>query len=108
MMHEASNPVYRKRLLMHRVGIALSVLAMAFGVFFLLWILVTLVINGFGAYISSVIEYHDDSVRVHTHGVPDRINQSASRARQLELCGLTPEGIAHRVSAMLESEAMAG
>jgi phosphate transport system permease protein len=49
MMHEASNPVYRKRLLMHRVGIALSVLAMAFGVFFLLWILVTLVINGFGA-----------------------------------------------------------
>jgi phosphate transport system permease protein len=48
-MHEASNPVYRKRLLMHRVGIALSVLAMAFGVFFLLWILVTLVINGFGA-----------------------------------------------------------
>jgi phosphate transport system permease protein len=49
MMHEARNPVYRKRLLMHRVGIALSVLAMAFGVFFLLWILVILVINGFGA-----------------------------------------------------------
>jgi phosphate transport system permease protein len=49
MMHEARNSVYRKRLLMHRVGIALSVLAMAFGIFFLLWSLVTLVINGFGA-----------------------------------------------------------
>jgi 1-deoxy-D-xylulose-5-phosphate synthase len=66
------------------------------------------VVNGFGAYISSVIEYHDDSVRVHTHGVPDRIIPSASRARQLEQCGLTPEGIAHRVSAMLESEAIVG
>ncbi|MFS0754739.1 phosphate ABC transporter permease PstA [Noviherbaspirillum sp. 1P10PC] len=49
MMHDASNPVYRKRLLMHRIGIALSVLAMAFGIFFLLWILVTLIINGFSA-----------------------------------------------------------
>ena len=49
MMHDATNPVYRKRLLMHRVGIALSVLAMAFGIFFLLWILVTLIINGFSA-----------------------------------------------------------
>jgi phosphate transport system permease protein len=49
MMQEARNPVYRRRLLMHRVGIALSVLAMAFGIFFLLWILATLVINGLGA-----------------------------------------------------------
>jgi phosphate transport system permease protein len=48
-MHDARNPVYRKRLLMHRIGIALSVLAMAFGIFFLLWILVTLIINGFSA-----------------------------------------------------------
>ncbi|WP_194714002.1 phosphate ABC transporter permease PstA [Noviherbaspirillum soli] len=49
MMQDARNPVYRKRLLMHRIGIALSVLAMAFGIFFLLWILVTLIINGFSA-----------------------------------------------------------
>jgi phosphate transport system permease protein len=49
MTQDARNPVYRKRLLMHRVGIALSVLAMAFGIFFLLWILVTLIINGFSA-----------------------------------------------------------
>ncbi|GAA4016273.1 phosphate ABC transporter permease PstA [Actimicrobium antarcticum] len=43
------NPVYRKRLLMHRVGIALSFLAMAVGLFFLMWILITLIIKGFGA-----------------------------------------------------------
>jgi phosphate transport system permease protein len=49
MMQDAGNPVYRKRLLMHRIGIALSVLAMAFGIFFLLWILVTLIVNGFSA-----------------------------------------------------------
>ncbi|MET0964242.1 MAG: phosphate ABC transporter permease PstA [Noviherbaspirillum sp.] len=49
MMEASKNPVYRRRLLMHRIGITLSVLAMAFGIFFLLWILVTLVINGFGA-----------------------------------------------------------
>jgi phosphate transport system permease protein len=50
MMHaQKPNPVYRRRLLMHRIGISLSVLAMAFGIFFLLWILATLVIKGFGA-----------------------------------------------------------
>ncbi len=43
------NPVYRKRLLAHRVGIALSVLAMAIGLAVLAWILWTLLANGFGA-----------------------------------------------------------
>lgn len=43
------NPVYRKRLLRHRIGIALSVSAMLVGLFFLGWILTTLLINGFGA-----------------------------------------------------------
>lgn len=41
------NPVYRKRLLMHRIGIALSVLAMSIGLIFLVWILVTLLVKGF-------------------------------------------------------------
>ena len=41
------NPVYRKRLLKHRIGIALSVAAMAIGLVFLLWILTTLLIKGF-------------------------------------------------------------
>jgi phosphate transport system permease protein len=44
-----SNPVYRKRLWVHRIGIALSVLAMGVGLFFLFWILSTLIIKGFGA-----------------------------------------------------------
>jgi phosphate transport system permease protein len=49
MMDAQKNPVYRRRLLMHRIGITLSVLAMAFGIFFLLWILATLVVKGLGA-----------------------------------------------------------
>ncbi|OGB23115.1 MAG: phosphate ABC transporter, permease protein PstA [Burkholderiales bacterium RIFCSPLOWO2_02_FULL_57_36] len=43
------NPVYRRRLWMHRVGILLSFFAMAIGIFFLMWILLTLVTKGFGA-----------------------------------------------------------
>jgi phosphate transport system permease protein len=43
------NPVYRKRLWQHRVGIALSVFAMAIGLFFLMWILFTLLVKGVDA-----------------------------------------------------------
>ncbi|MEC5162153.1 MULTISPECIES: phosphate ABC transporter permease PstA [unclassified Janthinobacterium] len=43
----AINPVYRRRLFVHRVGIALSVLAMSVGLIFLVWILATLLIKGF-------------------------------------------------------------
>jgi len=43
------NSVYRRRLWIHRIGIALSVLAMAAGIFFLMWILFTLLIKGAGA-----------------------------------------------------------
>ncbi|MDB5770297.1 MAG: pstA [Burkholderia sp.] len=46
---KAMNPVYRRRLWMHRIGIALSFLAMAVGIFFLMWILFTLLIKGMGA-----------------------------------------------------------
>ncbi|MEX2154023.1 MAG: 1-deoxy-D-xylulose-5-phosphate synthase [Gemmatimonadaceae bacterium] len=66
------------------------------------------IVNGFGAFMSAVIERHDESVRVLTHGVPDRVIVAAPRARQLQQCGLTPDGIADRVRAMLESEALAG
>ena len=45
----AKNPVYRKRLLAHRIGIVLSVIAMGIGLAFLAWILATLLINGLGA-----------------------------------------------------------
>jgi phosphate transport system permease protein len=44
-----NNPVYRKRLIRHRLGMAASVLAMAIGLGFLGWILFTLLLKGFGA-----------------------------------------------------------
>jgi 1-deoxy-D-xylulose-5-phosphate synthase len=66
------------------------------------------VVNGFGAFMSTVIARHDPSVRVSVHGVPDRIIHAAPRARQLAACGLDAAGIAERVRALHESEAMAG
>jgi len=58
MSQTVLNPVYRKRLLVHRVGIALSVCAMAIGLIFLAWILTTLLIKGFGA-LSAGMFVHD-------------------------------------------------
>lgn len=66
------------------------------------------VVNGFGAYMSSVIERIEPTVRVMVHGVPDRIIYAASRARQLASAGLDASGIADRVRALHESEAVAG
>ncbi|HZI29721.1 MAG TPA: 1-deoxy-D-xylulose-5-phosphate synthase [Gemmatimonadaceae bacterium] len=66
------------------------------------------VINGFGAYMTSVVERLEPSVRVTAHGVPDRIIPAASRARQLASAGLDAAGIAARVRALHESEAVAG
>jgi 1-deoxy-D-xylulose-5-phosphate synthase len=68
------------------------------------------VVNGFGAYISTVIARQDPTIRVAVHGVPDRIVPAASRARQLALSGLDAAGIAARVRALheQESEAVAG
>jgi len=66
------------------------------------------VVNGFGAFMSSVIGRYDPAVRVAVHGVPDRVIRAAARARQLASCGLDAAGIAERVRALLESEAMAG
>ena len=45
----SNNAIYTRRLWQHRVGISLSVFAMATGIFFLLWILAVLLINGIGA-----------------------------------------------------------
>jgi len=68
------------------------------------------VINGFGAYMSTVIARQDPTIRVAVHGVPDRIIPAAPRARQLALTGLDAAGIAARVRALheQESEAVAG
>ncbi|CAN5905254.1 phosphate ABC transporter permease PstA [soil metagenome] len=43
-----TNSIYRKRLWIHRIGIFMSFLAMAVGLFFLMWILITLLIKGIG------------------------------------------------------------
>jgi 1-deoxy-D-xylulose-5-phosphate synthase len=66
------------------------------------------VVNGFGAYITAVIERQEPSVHVRTHGVPDRIIYAASRATQLASLGLDAAGIADRVRAQHRSEALAG
>jgi 1-deoxy-D-xylulose-5-phosphate synthase len=66
------------------------------------------VVNGFGAYMASVVAGLDAGARVHVHGVPDRFIEQASRARQLSITGLDAAGIAERVRALHESEALAG
>jgi 1-deoxy-D-xylulose-5-phosphate synthase len=65
------------------------------------------IVNGFGAFMSAVIGRYDSSVRVAVHGVPDRVIHAAPRARQLAACGLDAAGIANRVRALFESEALA-
>ena len=49
MEKSAPSPRYRKRLLVNRFNLAMSLGTMAFGMAFLLWILAVLVINGFAA-----------------------------------------------------------
>lgn len=43
---DTRNPVYRKRLWVHRFNIAMSCIAMGIGVFFLMWILLMLIAKG--------------------------------------------------------------
>ena len=66
------------------------------------------VINGFGAFMSTVIERLDPAVRVAVHGVPDRLIEQAPRQRQLEMTGLDATGIARRIRALRETEAVTG
>jgi 1-deoxy-D-xylulose-5-phosphate synthase len=66
------------------------------------------VVNGFGAFMSHVVGAMDAATRVAVHGVPDRFIEQASRARQLAQVGLDAAGIAERVRALHETEALAG
>lgn len=66
------------------------------------------VVNGFGAYLATIVEQLEPSVRVVAHGVPDRVVYAASRARQLAQCGLDAAGISAKVRALHGAEAMAG
>jgi 1-deoxy-D-xylulose-5-phosphate synthase len=64
-------------------------------------------VNGFGAFMAHVVTAMDVATRVAVHGVPDRFIEQASRARQLAQTGLDAAGIAERVRALYESEAIA-
>jgi 1-deoxy-D-xylulose-5-phosphate synthase len=66
------------------------------------------IVNGFGAYMAQTIDRMDSGVRVGVHGVPDTFIEHAPRKRQLAATGLDADGIAARVRALLESEALAG
>ncbi|HEY0969911.1 MAG TPA: 1-deoxy-D-xylulose-5-phosphate synthase [Gemmatimonadales bacterium] len=66
------------------------------------------VVNGFGAYMASVIARIDPSVKVVAHGVPDAYIDHAPRAVQLSVLGLDAAGIAERVRALHGTEALAG
>jgi 1-deoxy-D-xylulose-5-phosphate synthase len=66
------------------------------------------IVNGFGAHIAARLGREDAPPRVAVHGVPDTVVAAASRARQLSRYGLDAGGIARRVRAMLESEAVTG
>ena len=64
------------------------------------------VVNGFGSFMASTIARLDPGVRVVAHGVPDAIIEQAPRARQLAHVGLDASGIAERVRALHDSEAL--
>jgi 1-deoxy-D-xylulose-5-phosphate synthase len=66
------------------------------------------VVNGFGAYMAQVVSKIDPGVRVTAHGIPDTFIYAASRARQMAMCGLDAAGIANKVRALHETEALAG
>jgi 1-deoxy-D-xylulose-5-phosphate synthase len=66
------------------------------------------IVNGFGALMARVIQQLDHTVRVGTHAVPDCLIEQAPRKVQLAAVGLDAAGIARRVRAQLESEALAG
>jgi 1-deoxy-D-xylulose-5-phosphate synthase len=62
------------------------------------------IVNGFGASLAELLQTTHPEVRVITLGVPDRLIEQAPRAEQLELCGLTSEGIARRLRALHSEE----
>jgi 1-deoxy-D-xylulose-5-phosphate synthase len=66
------------------------------------------VVNGFGAFITPIITRMEPTMRVSVHGVPDRIIEQAARRKQLAWVGLDAAGIAARVRALHETEALTG
>jgi 1-deoxy-D-xylulose-5-phosphate synthase len=64
-------------------------------------------VNGFGAFMSATIAALKPSVRVVTHGVPDRFVEQAPRARQLAEVELDAKGIARWAKIALRDESVA-
>jgi 1-deoxy-D-xylulose-5-phosphate synthase len=63
-------------------------------------------VNGFGSYVGTMVESMDPGVRVAVLGIPDKMYQHATRARQLEEVSLTAEGIASKVRACATEESL--
>ena len=63
------------------------------------------VVNGFGAYMASVVARLDRKACVIAHGVPDEFIEQASRAKQLARAGLDAAGIAARVKQIRQTDA---
>jgi 1-deoxy-D-xylulose-5-phosphate synthase len=64
------------------------------------------IVNGFGAYLAETVQTTYPEVRVVALGVPDRLIDQAPRVEQLELFGLTPAGIARRITALQHEESL--
>jgi 1-deoxy-D-xylulose-5-phosphate synthase len=62
------------------------------------------VVNGFGAYLAETLQTTHPEVRVVALGVPDRLIEQAPRGDQLQALGLTADGIARRILALLHEE----
>ena len=64
------------------------------------------VVNGFGAYLAELLQTTLPEVRVVALGVPDQLVEQAPRADQLAGFGLTADGIARRISALVREESL--
>ena len=64
------------------------------------------VVNGFGAYLAEMLQTTRPEVRVVALGIPDKLVEQAPRPDQLEEFGLTPDGIARRISALVREESL--
>jgi len=62
------------------------------------------VVNGFGAYLAETMQTLRPEVRVIALGVPDRLVEQAPRPDQLATFGLTADGIARRIAALVREE----
>jgi 1-deoxy-D-xylulose-5-phosphate synthase len=64
------------------------------------------VVNGFGAYLAELLQTTRPEVRVVALGIPDKLVEQAPRPDQLEEFGLTADGIARRISALVREESL--